>query len=183
MSQDRNKDYEEEAAHHNSALGTKEYWDNHYDMELSNFEDTGDEGEIWFGKSAENRMLRFVCEKVTKNSAILDVGTGNGSVLRKLRQKGYMELTGIDYSEGAVELAKKTAEAEQKEHPTKLPTINFHVADLLDIQTSPKLCHRYDIILDKGTWDAISLAGDRSARLQNYRRSIIDLFRKNEEMN
>lgn len=38
-----------------------------------------------------------------------------------------MELTGIDYSEGAVELAKKTAEAEQKEHPTKLPTINFHV--------------------------------------------------------
>ncbi|KAE9553656.1 hypothetical protein FO519_003104 [Halicephalobus sp. NKZ332] len=153
-------------------------WESHYANELVNFDENGDEGEVWFGRSAENRMLRFVSDKVPKNARIVDIGTGNGSVLRKLRQKGFYNLTGIDYCEEAVELARKLAKAEEAEAS---PKIEFRVADLIAEKTDPSLCRRFQVVLDKGTWDAISLNGDRKERLENYRRSIMDMFELHEE--
>uniref|UniRef100_A0AC35GTZ7 Protein-lysine N-methyltransferase n=1 Tax=Panagrolaimus sp. PS1159 TaxID=55785 RepID=A0AC35GTZ7_9BILA len=167
-----------EEERHDSRLGTKEYWESHYSNELSNFDENGDEGEIWFGRSAENRMIRFVSDKVSKNAKILDLGTGNGSVLRRLCQKGYYNLTGVDYCKEAIELAQRAAEAEEDDNS---PKIKFQVADLIADKTDPELCGKFQVILDKGTWDAISLAGDREARLKNYRRSIMDFFELNEE--
>ncbi|VDK29782.1 unnamed protein product, partial [Anisakis simplex] len=68
-----------------SELGTKEYWDERYKVELNNYKDIGDEGEIWFGKSAENRMIRYVLDAgLPKDSRIIDMGCGNGSTLRHL---------------------------------------------------------------------------------------------------
>ena len=119
-------------------------WETHYSNELSNFDENGDEGEVWFGRSAENRMLRFISDKVPKNSKILDLGTGNGSVLRKLRQKGYYNLTGVDYCPEAIELAKKAAEAEENESS---PKIDFQVADIIADKSDPKLCRRFQVIL------------------------------------
>uniref|UniRef100_A0A7E4W6J5 Protein-lysine N-methyltransferase n=1 Tax=Panagrellus redivivus TaxID=6233 RepID=A0A7E4W6J5_PANRE len=161
-----------------SALGTKEYWENHYNNELTNFNENGDEGEVWFGKSAENRMLRYITDNVAKEAAILDLGTGNASVLRNLRLKGYTNLTGVDYCEAAVELSRKAARAEETVGSTK---IEFAVADLIANETDPALKGRFQVILDKGTWDAISLAGDRNERLKNYRRSVMDFFEIRED--
>ena len=79
-------------------------WDQFYDTALANFEDTGDEGEviikflvsflkaafqIWFGRSAELRILKFVLERVPITARICDLGTGNGSLLRRLVNLGY----------------------------------------------------------------------------------------------
>lgn len=67
-----------------SPLGTKEYWDNLYQEELRNFNEFGDEGTIWFGRISEVTILRFINAEVERDARILDIGCGNGSLLRKL---------------------------------------------------------------------------------------------------
>ena len=41
----------------------------------------------------------------------IDIGCGNAAVLLELAEKGYTQLTGIDYSEGAIGLARRLAAA------------------------------------------------------------------------
>jgi hypothetical protein len=33
-----------------SKLAKQEYWQQNFELELKNFEDHGDDGEVWFGK-------------------------------------------------------------------------------------------------------------------------------------
>ncbi|EFO91888.1 hypothetical protein CRE_30328 [Caenorhabditis remanei] len=152
-----------------SALGTKDFWDKRYEMELTNFEEHGDEGEVWFGISAENRIVKYLIDsKTNKNAAILDLGCGNGSVLRKLRSKGFSQLTGVDYCQKAVDLSNATSRAEQEENEEEqLVDIRFEQLDI----TAPRnefLSSKFDVILDKGTWDAMSLSEERENRLKAY---------------
>ncbi|KAI1710530.1 EEF1A lysine methyltransferase 2 [Ditylenchus destructor] len=180
-----------------SALGTKEYWDQHYDVELTNFDDTGDEGCVWFGRNSENRMLKFVRENVPSDAPIVEMGLfcadcdqlSPGSRLLSFlailtgdqRSQGYTKLCGLDYSERAIELCRKTSN--QQLEGKEVPEINFQTADILsDLnETQSQLCHKHDVVLDKGTWDAISLNGDRMLRLAQYRSAVLSLFRESGE--
>ncbi|KAI9490915.1 hypothetical protein BDB00DRAFT_884015 [Zychaea mexicana] len=134
-----------------SKLGTKEYWDKVYNRENSNFKEIGDIGEIWFGEDSVEKMTEWVTENVTKtDSRIVDLGCGNGHLLLELAGEGYNNLTGIDYSEPAITLAK--AVAEQRDLSD---TIQYHTVDLLGSDWAAQ--NQFDIVLDKGTFDAISL--------------------------
>ncbi|CAK5019815.1 unnamed protein product [Meloidogyne enterolobii] len=64
------------------------------------------ERRIWFGRLCEAKMVEFLIKKAPKDAVICDIGTGNGSVLRKLSNCGFLNLCGIDYSNKAIELAK-----------------------------------------------------------------------------
>lgn len=60
-------------------------WDRHYTRELDNYAKYGDNGEIWFGKRAENRIVQYIEENIfDKSSRIIDLGCGNGSLLHCL---------------------------------------------------------------------------------------------------
>ncbi|VDK37686.1 unnamed protein product [Gongylonema pulchrum] len=150
-----------------SRLGTKEYWTEHYKLELKNFEEFGDGGEIWFGRAVENRIVKYITEKLqlSKLSRIIDFGCGNGSLLRALRRKGYVSLFGVDFFEEAVLLARKLTE------DSNCCNIKFMRGDLLDEALD---LSSFDIIIDKGTWDALSLSLDRDARLKKYRRNVCE---------
>ncbi|EYB82679.1 hypothetical protein Y032_0353g3286 [Ancylostoma ceylanicum] len=97
-------------------------WDSRYEVELQNFEECGDEGEIWFGRSAEKRIIDFATSNIPTSANILDLGCGNGSVLRRLRSRGYSRLTGVDYCPAAIELARRASEDENHK-----ATITFEV--------------------------------------------------------
>ncbi|KAL5726638.1 hypothetical protein ACHQM5_009665 [Ranunculus cassubicifolius] len=82
--------------------------------------------------------------------SVLDVGTGNGLLLQGLAKQGFSDLTGVDYSEGAIDLARNLAERDG------FSTIKFLVDDVLDT----KLERQFRLVIDKGTLDAIGLHPD-----------------------
>ncbi|KAL1932460.1 hypothetical protein VTP01DRAFT_8138 [Rhizomucor pusillus] len=142
-----------------SELGTKAYWDAVYDRENTNFNEIGDIGEIWFGEESVQKMVQWVCDHVTDpQSSIVDLGCGNGHLLLELAAEGYKNLHGIDYSEAAITLAKSVAQ--QREYGF----IKYDTVDLL----AGTWDAQFDVILDKGTFDAISLNPELPDARQKY---------------
>ncbi|XP_062206547.1 uncharacterized protein LOC133908503 [Phragmites australis] len=170
-----------------SMLGLQSYWDASYSEDLANFQEHGHAGEIWFGadvmdtvavwtknlcniipggiSSGDDSIKCEVDEKVFSNYPVLDVGTGNGLLLQALAKQGFTDLTGTDYSEGAIELAKHLAAHDG------FAAINFLVDDILET----KLDRKFKIITDKGTLDAIGLHPDGRAKRIMYWESISNL--------
>ena len=126
-----------------SALGTKEHWDNTYEVELENFKSHEEEGEIWFGEKVQREVVQYFINKIeSKSVCIMDIGCGNGVLLRQLANKGgFSNLKGFDYSENAIQLAKNIAKA-GNELESK---IDLFVGDFLD----GSFAHRCGIALDK----------------------------------
>ncbi|GFO07459.1 protein-lysine N-methyltransferase mettl10 [Plakobranchus ocellatus] len=148
---------EEEGDFHSSQLGSKEYWDAAYNRELKAFTDIGDVGEIWFGEDVQNRMVRWVSQRsdLLHSARVLDLGCGNGTMLLELHEEDFMDLTGVDYSEAAIQLATDVAAK------AGVTDISFEVCDILNEESVSNLIQegkdKFDICLDKGTYDAISL--------------------------
>ncbi|KAM6956765.1 EEF1A lysine methyltransferase 2 [Aplochiton taeniatus] len=137
-----------------SNLGTKEYWDDAYKRELETFKDIGDVGEIWFGEESMSRILRWMnTTKISKNASILDIGTGNGVLLLELAKHGFTNLTGIDYSASSVELASGVLQTEN------LTNVTVRELDFLNCSDG---LGDFDLCIDKGTFDAISLNPDNT---------------------
>ncbi|KAK7463549.1 Protein-lysine N-methyltransferase efm4, variant 2 [Stygiomarasmius scandens] len=91
--------------------------------------------------------------------SILEIGSGNGTLLFALAEAGYSQksLSGVDYSPDAVKLSKAIAATRE------MRDIQFNVCDFLnqDPPVLPKVTgdtlRNWDLLLDKGTYDAIAL--------------------------
>ncbi|KAM9848019.1 EEF1A lysine methyltransferase 2 [Aulostomus maculatus] len=141
-----------------SKLGTRDYWEDAYQKELEAFQDIGDIGEIWYGEESMNRVLRWMDKaKISENAAILDIGTGNGAFLVELAKHGYKNITGIDYSSASVDLARNVLQAEE------LTGVTVKEIDFLNCHGQLK---DFDICIDKGTFDAISLNPDNTKEVK-----------------
>ncbi|KAI9727689.1 MAG: hypothetical protein M1828_005917 [Chrysothrix sp. TS-e1954] len=168
-----------------SKLGTKTHWDDTYTRELDNYaENPEDEGTVWFDEaSAEEKLLEFLEDLQLGTSLrdlsisnvenpdlkILDLGTGNGHMLFALQDEGWKaQMIGVDYSEKSVELANRILERRRHDQAAEAPDgegsgtvtssdLRFLVWDILKQDAAPWLQNGFDIILDKGTFDAISL--------------------------
>ncbi|KAG8055820.1 hypothetical protein GUJ93_ZPchr0001g31127 [Zizania palustris] len=171
-----------------SMLGLQSYWDASYSEDLAIFQELGHAGEIWFGADVMDTVAIWtkklcadiiqggtpsgndnvdceVNEKQFSNYPVLDVGTGNGLLLQALAKQGFSDLTGTDYSEGAIELAKNLAARDG------FTAINFLVDDILET----KLDRKFKIVTDKGTLDAIGLHPDGHAKRVMYLESVSNL--------
>lgn len=161
---------DEPVALNTSVLGTKAHWDEAYTRELANHQDdSADEGTIWFEDTgAEEKMIDYLgtsdlLEKhPNSKTRILDIGTGNGHLLFALQERGIeAELVGIDYSEASIQLARQIQKSRQMyesdEHDQIHQDIRFEICDLFDEEYRAWLDDGFDVVLDKGTFDAISL--------------------------
>ncbi|XP_056386033.1 EEF1A lysine methyltransferase 2 isoform X2 [Hyla sarda] len=156
-----------------SALGTKEHWDAVYSRELKTFHEYGDEGEIWFGESSMTRVVQwFNAQKIPLSSSIVDIGTGNGMLLVELAKWGYNNLLGIDYCSDAIKLARSICEREGVSQ-----SIYLQAADFLG-SFNPE--EQFDIGLDKGTFDAVSLnPSDSGEKRRQYIKSLCRILKPN----
>lgn len=178
-----------------SVLGLQSHWDAAYADDLANFHEHGHAGEIWFGvevmesvatwtvrlcssiKQGHNidqedvpniKLEEADSEETAKELAswsVVDIGTGNGLLLQALAKQGYSDLTGTDYSEAAVELARHLAIR------NGFTNINFLADDVLE----SKLQRQFRLVNDKGTLDAIGLHPDGAVKRMMYWGSVSKL--------
>lgn len=130
------------------------------------------------------------------DTSFLDLGCGNGSLLFALRDEGWGgNMLGVDYSAQSVALAKQIAasrdaeaEDEQEEEKDKAAPVHFLEWDLLggpltdSSSSSSPLAYTtpsalFDVILDKGTFDAISLSAPETRPCETYRQRLLQLLR------
>lgn len=76
-------------------------------------------------------------------------------MLFRLRELGGFagRMTGLDYSEASVELARKIMSAK-----SNMEEIEFQVWDIMGAK--PWIGGAFDVVLDKGTFDAVSLSAE-----------------------
>jgi SAM-dependent methyltransferase len=121
-------------------------------------------------------MVTWIVEHVPDKSAeIIDLGCGNGHLLLKLAKVGYHRLVGIDYAPAAVRLASALAKERGQSERVTFQTLDLIA--LLDDQTANQTWFgRFDVVLDKGTFDAISLHPDQSVAKAEGRDGPADLY-------
>jgi EEF1A lysine methyltransferase 2 len=128
---------------------------------VGNFDEFGDVGEIWFGNAVERNMVLWIEQNINdKNARIAEFGCGNGHLLVLLvwvviyitywkAKKRFLNLTGFDYSKNSIELSEKVAKSEGVE-------IIYRQVDLCANEVQVER-NSWDLIYDKGTFDAVSL--------------------------
>ncbi|ETN64596.1 hypothetical protein AND_003655 [Anopheles darlingi] len=156
-----------------SELGTKDYWESSYSREINNYRDHGDVGEVWFDEDSQNRIITWLArleDEIRAEDAIIDLGCGNGMMLIELAREGYSNLTGIDYSPKAIELAKAICRDQDL-------SIEYRVVDLMSESETTAL-GQFKVVHDKGTYDAISLHPEDSKTMRGlYIASVHRLLR------
>lgn len=101
----------------------------------------------------------------------MDIGCGNAVILNGLAEEGFLNLNGMDYVEKAVELAKEIAQ-------TNGHNIKFYQDDILNLKEKEK---KYQLVIDKGTLDAILLTPNvsRTDLLVPYLQSLSYIIKPN----
>lgn len=163
-----------------SELGTQRYWNKYYEDELATLldreaaEDDFESASTWFDDvKAPQKILNFLvgqqfplspCHFLSDSPencpSVLDLGTGNGRTLLQLRCQGRYrgQLVGVDYSRSSIQVAQELVKNGKNCHD-----IRFEVMDI--IRDDPRkqswwLKDGFDLVLDKGAFDAVSLCDE-----------------------
>eukprot|EP00771_Trimastix_marina_P000930 gnl/Trimastix_PCT/1966.p2 GENE.gnl/Trimastix_PCT/1966~~gnl/Trimastix_PCT/1966.p2 ORF type:complete len:270 (-),score=44.59 gnl/Trimastix_PCT/1966:124-933(-) len=164
-------DEEEESEEYESQLGKKEHWDSAYALELENFASHGDIGEVWFGEDTADKVVELIdtLPSVHKQTSFIDLGCGNGAFVLSLLRQGYRRIMGTDYSEDGVRLSEQIIGQFRAEHSEEPLDVRFAVDDLLHSTVN----EQFDVVHDKGTFDAIRLNSEAPA--EAYREALMPL--------
>ena len=125
----------------------------------------------------------------SKPPSILDLGSGNGTTLLQLRLHSTSPYigglaVGVDYSEKSIEVARLLRDGFVSRGHAECADIRFEVMDL--IHDEPKSQDwwptdagdraGFDIVLDKGTFDAISLSSEHVPASDGTSRRVCETY-------
>ena len=166
------------------------------------FEDVGAPAKVMSFLTSNQFQLFASQQSVVPPPSVLDLACGNGSMLFHLKQQVHGRMVGLDYSRSSIALARQLQERYSdpvdltESQPmyvvpfleAGLDQIQFEVFDIFhDTVESASWWVEggFDLVLDKGTFDAISLSsetitndGNNASRLcEVYPRKAIDMVR------
>lgn len=100
-----------------------------------------------------------------ESTSLLDLGCGNASILFTLREEEWTgRALGVDYSPQSVALARQVATSKAEDDPSAT-TVEFSEWDIIGGPYETVLNNEekggWDVVLDKGTFDAISLSDQK----------------------
>ena len=107
--------------------------------------------------------------RIDKASArVIDLGCGNGSMLFALREEGWGgRLLGVDYSDQSVVFARQVQSTRREHEDEEWRDVEFRGWDVLNGELVDLVGEgegdggvEWDVVLDKGTFDAISLSSE-----------------------
>ncbi|MCJ1359435.1 MAG: hypothetical protein MMC33_009437 [Icmadophila ericetorum] len=169
-----------------SELGKKEHWDEAYARDYSNLlaGDTDSAEASWFQEvNAEAKVATYLTSSGldldSQRTSFLDIGMGNGSMCTSLVENGFCgKMVGVDYSEESVKLARTLREGKEG-----MGGVEFVQWDVMKEEPGPWLPEEgFTVVLDKGTFDAISLSEEVDAAgrrvCEGYRERVEKLVAK-----
>jgi len=113
-------------------------------------------------------------EKANKKSRVIDLGCGDSLFLTYMGITKFKNLTGVDYSINAIQLAKFIADEASMR-------IKFHIKDLT-LSQAPRI-GTYNIVNDKCTYDIVSLCPENpEEKLINYLNTVAKLLRNKDSL-
>ena len=149
---------------------------------LSFLENLADEGILHKGEEENegNEVAKQNPTEPTQRTRFLDLGTGNGHLLFALREEEWLgEMVGVDYSSQSVMLAFSIRDAN---YASVANDIAFYEWDSLTQPAGSWLRDGFDVVLDKGTFDAMCLSQDTDAQgrrvYERYREKVEPLIKE-----
>eukprot|EP00977_Amphora_coffeiformis_P024203 scaffold15108_cov180-Amphora_coffeaeformis.AAC.79 len=151
-------------------FGRQDYWESFYqerrqqgnnnndsnNIETNDEVDADDEESSFTWYAGWNDLEPFLREFIQPEDRILIPGAGMDSLVLNMYDAGYHNLTVLDYAQASMAYFER-----RREHRA----IQTHVADARDLHRlfptdddESSCC--FDVVLDKGTLDAISIAGE-----------------------
>jgi EEF1A lysine methyltransferase 2 len=176
----------------------------HFLAKLAGFDSNSDSGGEEGGEDEEGQRNRDDAgiRLRRESTSFLDLGCGNGSLLFALRDEGWQgRMLGVDYSPQSISLAKQIA-AQRDEDAPSVQVVEFQEWDVLagsyaPILSSPVISSPnptrqpiqesaygagWDVVLDKGTFDAICLSEDLDPQgrriCEGYKARVLPLLRE-----
>lgn len=125
----------------NEEFQTREYWDKRYASEPA------EEDFDWFKTYAELKDLFDEIIPSREKSKILMLGCGNSTLTSEMIADGYKNITNLDYSDILIQKMK-----------ARFPDQDWRTMDVRELKENANQLggkESWDIVLDKGTMDAL----------------------------
>jgi len=136
-------------------MDAKTHWEKVYNAKAP-------EAVSWYCPHLETSLALIERVAVARSASIIDVGGGESTLVDDLLLRGYKDITVLDISQTAIDLAKRRLGSAAQQ-------VRWIVADITEIELEP---HSYDLWHDRAVFHFLTARKRRVAYVRQVARSV-----------
>jgi SAM-dependent methyltransferase len=136
-------------------MNSKQYWEQVYATKASN-------AVSWFQQRADRSLFLIRGTGVGKDSSIIDAGGGSSTLIDDLVTEGYSNLTVLDLSANALEVAKQRLRG-------RYDSVKWLEGDVTNVDLPPQ---HFDVWHDRAVFHFLTQLEDRRAYVQQVMHAL-----------